>query len=55
MGSNPVTQGCVCQCTFGSVPFPIATTSVPNVKFCFIKQTGIPGQQYRPSEKSPLE
>ncbi len=37
MGSNPLSQGCVCQCSFGSVPFPIATTSVPNVKFCFMQ------------------
>ncbi|MCR4745441.1 MAG: DUF4280 domain-containing protein [Lachnospiraceae bacterium] len=37
MGANPLTQGCVCQCTFGSVPFPIAKTTSPNVKFCHMK------------------
>ena len=34
MGSNPITQGCICQCTFGSVPFPLPKVTSPNVKFC---------------------
>ncbi len=32
MGANPLTQACICKCSFGSVPFPLPKVTSPNVK-----------------------